>query len=100
MSEVRTVYRDSDGVRRTMISDSYRPDEITVHTEVDVTNVIETNKIMRELHPSRSTNKLVARGIPMTVYEKSILEDWDDAAWNRWLNDPDNAAFRVWEGRV
>lgn len=100
MAEHKTVYRDSDGVRRTMITDDDRPDDINVFTEVDMTGVYETNKIMRELHPEKSTNKLLARGIPMTVYEKSILEDWDDNKWKQWLNDPDNAAFRIWEGRV
>lgn len=55
---------------------------------------------MRELHPQKSTNVLLARGIPMTVYEQSILEQWDDKKWNQWLNDPDNAAFRIAGGWV
>lgn len=83
-----------------MTSDSSNPDLLTVNTEVVMDGVVENNKIMRELHPTNSTNKLVARGIPMTVYEKSILEQWDDAKWNQWLNDPDNAAFRIWGGWV
>ena len=95
MVELRTVYRNSDGVRRTMITDSDRPDEVIVKTEVDVTGVFDNNKIMRELHPTNSVNKLLARGIPMTVYEKSVLEQWDDGDWKRWLNDPDNKMFRI-----
>lgn len=83
-----------------MITDSDRPGDITVFTEVVMDSVIETNKIMRELHPTRSTNKLVARGVPMTVYEQSVLEQWDDKRWNQWLNDPDNAVFRVWQGWI
>lgn len=98
--ESKLVYRNSDGVRRTMITDSDRPGDITVFTEVVMDSVIETNKIMRELHPTRSTNKLVARGVPMTVYEQSVLEQWDDKRWNQWLNDPDNAVFRVWQGWI
>lgn len=98
--ESKFVYRNSDGVKRTMIHDSDDPFALTVSTEVDMTAVVENNKIMRELHPEHSMNKLVARGIPMTVYEQSIHEQWDDARWNRWLNDPDNAAFRVWQGWV
>lgn len=98
--ESKFVYRNSDGVRRTMITDTDRPDEVVVHTEVDMSGVVETNKIMRELHPTKSTNKLVARGVPMTVYEQSIIEQWDDRKWAQWLNDPDNAAFRVWKGWV
>jgi len=98
--ESKFVYRNSDGVKRTLITDTNRPHDVVVKTEVVMDGVIETNKIMRELHPQRSTNKLLARGVPMTVYEQSVLEQWDDARWNRWLNDPDNAVFRVWRGWV
>jgi len=55
---------------------------------------------MRELHPRRSNNKLVARGVPVSVAERAMREDWDEKDWAKWLNDPDNAAFRVWPGRV
>lgn len=99
MTESRMTYRNSDGVRRTSIVDTDRPDELVVHTEVDVTQLVENNKALRELHPEKSTNKLVAR-VPMTVYEQSIHEDWDEGDWKKWLNDPDNAMFRVWAGRV
>lgn len=98
--ESKLVYRNSDGVRRTSIVDSSNPGELTVLTEVVMDSVIENNKIMRELHPRRSTNKLVARGIPLTVYEQSVREDWDDKRWNQWLNDPDNAVFRIWQGWI
>ena len=100
MTEHKTVYHCKDGVRRTMITDDDRPGWFHINTEVDMSGVVETNKIMRDLHPQKSMNKLVARGIPMTVYEQSVLEDWDDKRWNRWLNDPDNAAFRIWQGQV
>jgi hypothetical protein len=36
----------------------------------------------------------------MTVAEQAIREQWDDNDWKRGLNDPDNAAFRIWPGRV
>lgn len=98
--EHKTVYVDDGGVRRTLISDDDAPAVIRVYTEVDMSAVVENNHIYRDIQNPRSTNKLVARGIPMTVYEKSILEDWDDNDWKKWLNDPDNAAFRIWQGRV
>lgn len=98
--ERKVVYRNSDGVRRTTIWDEERPGEITVHTEVDVTQAIENNKIFRELHPRRSTNKMLARGVPLTVAEQAMREQWDERDWARWLDNPDNAVFRVWQGRV
>ena len=98
--EYKRIYRNSDGVRRTSITDDEKPNELTVYTEVDLTQAIENNKIVREQHPRRGMNKLLARAVPMTVAEQAIREQWDDNDWKRWLNDPDNAAFRIWPGRV
>lgn len=86
-------------MRRTMFSDTDAPGILRVKTEVDVTSLIDNNRALAETQNPRSTNKLVAR-VPMTVYEKSILEGWDEGDWKKWLNDPDNAAFRVWKGMV
>lgn len=94
------TYHHADGVKRTSISDSSNPDRLIVHTEVEMDQILENNKIMRELQPRNAVNKLVARGIPMTVVEKSMLEGWDDNDWKKWLNDPDNKAFRIWEGQL
>lgn len=99
MAERKMVYRNSDGVRRTLITDSDTPFDVTVHTEVAMDEVLEAVKRERELQPTNSVNKLLAK-VPMTVYEKSILEEWDEGDWKKWLNDPDNAAFRVWQGQV
>lgn len=100
MAERKVVYRNDGAVRRTMIWEDDDPGIVHVLTEVDMTQAVENNKIMRELHPRRSTNKLVARGVPLTVAEQAIREQWDEQAWAKWLDDPDNAAFRVWPGRV
>jgi len=100
MTERKFVYQNDGAVKRTMVWEDDAPETVHVYTEQDLTLAIENNKIMRELHPRRSTNKLVARGVPIAVYEKSILENWDEQDWARWLDDPDNAAFRVWQGRV
>lgn len=97
--EIKQVYHNQDGVRRTIIADSTEPDKFCVHTQVDMTQAIDNIKIARELQPVKSINKLVAR-VPMTIYEKSIVEQWDEGDWKKWLNDPDNAAFRVWQGQV
>jgi len=98
--EIKRVYQNDGAVKRTMIWEDDQPEKVHIYTEQDLTQTFENNKIMRELHPRRSNNKLVARGVPVSVYEKSILENWDDNDWKRWLNDSDNAAFRVWKGQV
>lgn len=93
------TYYVGDGVRRTMIVDEERPYSPIVKTEVDLTSTLESIKRDRDNHRGRTINKLVARA-PMTVYEQSVREGWDENDWRKWLNDPDNAAFRIWQGRV
>lgn len=63
-------------------------------------SVLESIKREQEAPQVRkSPNKLLAR-VPLTVYEKSLHEGWDEADWKKWLNDPDNKHFRVWQGQV
>lgn len=97
--ESKLVYRNSDGVRRTSVVDSDRPNQLRVFTEVQMDGVLESIKRDREAVKPGSTNKLVAR-VPMTIMEQSIHEQWDEADWKKWLNDPANAAFRIWRGQV
>jgi hypothetical protein len=96
--ERKLVYRDSDGIRRTAIVDDETPDKLVVNTELNLGRLLENNAALEEAQRGRG-DKLVARA-PLTVYERSIHEGWDDNDWKRWLNDPDNRAFRVWKGRV
>ena len=100
MAEKKVVYRDDGAVKRTLVWEDDAPGIVHVKTEQDLTQTVENNRILRELHPRRSTNRLLARGVPITVAEKAMLEDWDEQDWARWLDDPANAAFRVWQGRV
>ncbi len=93
------VYQEMDGIRRTVFFDEDDPNTFSTNVEMDAEPIVETNRVLQELHPVKSTNKLIAR-VPMTVYEQSIHENWDEDKWKKWLNDPDNAAFRIWKGRV
>jgi hypothetical protein len=101
MPEHKILYQNRDGVKRTMIADTETPDKFTVHTSVEMDRVLESIKEAQEVEAgkSRPTNRHLAR-VPMTVYEQSIVEQWDENRWKQWLNDPDNAYFRVWPGRV
>jgi len=91
------VYQHRDGVKRTM----HVEDENKFHisTEVQLDAVLESIKRDRDNLKAGATDKIVAR-VPMTIYEQSVREQWDEDDWKRWLNDPDNRCFRVWEGRV
>lgn len=97
--ESKVVYRNSDGVKRTMLTDEATPGVIRVYTEVELDSILDSIKRDRENIRAGSTNKLLAR-VPMTVMEQSIHEQWDDGDWRKFLNDPANAHLRVWQGRV
>jgi len=100
MTERKVTYRNDGAIKRTMLWEDTDPEVVHVYTEQDMTQTIENNKVMRELHPTRSNNKLLARGVPVSVAERATREQWDANDWKKWLNDPDNEAFRVWPGRV
>lgn len=101
MTEYKVLYHNRDGVRRTMIEDDENPGQLKVFTEVQMDGVLASIKEAREYDDQlrKPLNRHLAR-VPMTVYEQSILERWDDNKWRQWLNDPDNSAFRVHGGRV
>ena len=99
MTERRIVYRDADGVRRTMILDDEAPDRVVVHTQQVLDEILGGIARDRELQDPANDNRLVAR-IPVEIFERMILEGWgpDDEA--KWLNSPEAAPFRIWRGRV
>jgi hypothetical protein len=99
MTERRHVYQDRDGVRRTLIWDDSHRSEVTVRTEQDVEQILDGIARDRELMRHDGVNKLVAR-IPVAVYERACLDQWDEGDWKRWLNSAEAAPFRVWQGQV
>ena len=86
-------------IRRTLLTDPEQPYKVVVQTQVELPDLERNNRELAELHPRRSTNKLLAR-VPMTIWERSIHEQWDDDDWGRWLNSEEAKPFRVWPGRV
>jgi hypothetical protein len=94
-----TYYSAGGRVRRTIHTDPSNPWEFTQQTEQWYPD--DFAQANRELGEHQQGHmKLVARGVPVAVYEQSVREEWDEKRWARWLNDPDNAAFRVWRGAV
>ncbi len=74
-----------------------------IKTAQDCAPVMDEVKQLRELtseHPGETFTH-VAR-FPIIFADKAMREGWfnDDAKWDQLLNDPDLAAFRVWQGRV
>jgi len=80
-----------------MIWDDEDPDQITVHTEENIGPILDSVQRDREIMP-HGVNKLVGR-FPASVFERSVLEQWDEDDWRRWLNSSEAAPFRIWQGR-
>jgi hypothetical protein len=98
VTERSRVYQDADGVRRTLIVDDERPGFV-VHTAQDVEPVLDSIERDRAIMKHDGVNKLLAR-IPVSIFERSVHEEWDEGDWKKWLNSSEAAPFRVWRGRV
>jgi hypothetical protein len=99
MPERKFVYQDGFGMRRTLVWDEAEPDKFGVFAEADMSNLAALNAYQGEKESARHATTTLAR-VPFPIWEKAYHENWDEADWNRFLNDPDNAHFRVWRGRL
>ena len=80
-------------------------DEATIQTIIDATNVVEVNKERFNSFDEKANWKgdmHHVASIPMALYYQMKAEGkLDDQAYmKRWLNDPDNRAFRTRPGEV
>jgi hypothetical protein len=98
MAESKSVYRDADGVRRTIITDDERPNGFVVNTQQYLDEILDSVKRDRETM-SHGVNKLLAR-LPVTVYERACHEHWGEDDWRKYLNSSEAAPFRIWQGKV
>lgn len=71
-----------------------------IETRQDVTHIIEAAKIMADEKPGKDFRH--AAYIPEAVMDRAFNEGWfhDPQAWKRWANDPANAQYRTWNGRL
>ena len=102
MSEIRRVYYNADGIRRTMIADPDRPGEFTHLVEQDVEEILDGIPRRREAHKQGPTDNKMVGSIPVIVAEDLKKRGlWDDPdAFRKWLNSWEARPFRIWEGRV
>ena len=99
MAERKTVLRDFDGFRRTLITDDDNPDSFSILTEQVVDEILASVERDRENQKERGINRLLAR-IPIEVYEESVRNQWDEGDWKRYLNSTRAAPYRIWPGQV
>jgi hypothetical protein len=77
-------------------------DEAVISKEQDVSAIIEANKAEFNAAPARWGEWTKVGSIPISVYyeleRQGILND--QKAMAKWLNDPDNRAFRTRPGTI
>jgi hypothetical protein len=73
---------------------------IAIETRQDVTGLVDLAKNMSEIPPDREFRHVGF--VPDYVWNDATRQGWlhDKKAWKKWLNDPDNRAFRTWKGRL
>ena len=71
-----------------------------IETRQDVEPILDAAKLLADEAPGKDFRH--AAFIPDVVLEQAFREGWfhDPAAWKRWANDPANARFRTWAGRL
>lgn len=101
----KTPYFDDGEVKRQLITHEH-DDQIVVHTHQDIEPLLDHVKAQREeLHQVGARvgqDMTPVAEIPMIIWEQACREGWqhDQNKWKQWLNDPQNAPFRLTTGRV
>ena len=93
----RTIIDSQSG----LISEFATEDDKNIyHTTQNVQPILDNVKNL-SYGKQRKELKHVAE-VPMVIYQQAIREGWanDRKKWKKWLNDPDNKLFRIWQGRV
>lgn len=93
-------------ILKTIHRDAHDPDRMVEVMTEDIDPILrqaEKQRQMRGENMNGHIDGMVLAGyIPAAVAEKMMRDGSfdDEAATKRWLNDPQNACFRVWKGRV
>jgi len=96
----KTLLDKTDLIERTVQTENSSPEQVRVVTEQDVDPVITYAREMSD--QTFSDDMKPVAEIPMVIVEKMMQDgSWGDAAaMKKWLNDPANRVFRIWQGKV
>jgi hypothetical protein len=89
-----------NGIKEYQHIDPMREGDLIVESVQDCEPIMERAKELSQLTPGVEWRHVGL--IPNVIYERAVREGWhlDKARWHRWLNDPDNRAFRTWPGNI
>ena len=97
------IYRDADGVRKTLIWDTEDPNKFVIKTEQDLTEIIAGIERDREFSAGRRVkDSEPSHRLPVIVWEdlkKRGIAD-DDDAFRKWLNSSEATPWRLRQGNV
>lgn len=95
-------YQRNKFLRGTVHTDTDAPESFTLQTTEEMDRLLAYCAQRRDdLEHAPKEGAFHVAEVPITVYEKAVQEGWDNPdGWRAWLNNPDNAAFRTWKGRV
>ena len=88
------------GVKEYQHFDPMKPGDLIIESTQDCRDVVDYVKSARDLPVGKEWRHVAS--IPLLVIDQAAREGWvnDRAKWHKWLNDPDHAAFRVWNGNI
>ena len=71
-----------------------------IESRQDVEPIIRAARLIADQPPDKEFRH--AAYIPESELNRAFTEGWfhDSAAWRRWANDPANACYRTWAGRL
>lgn len=88
------------GIKEYQHVDPMKPGDLIIETVQDCQPILDYVKRERDAPVGKEWRKVAS--VPMCFFDKAAKEGWlhDRAKWHRFLNDPDNAGFRVWRGNI
>ena len=96
------------GIKRLFHFDD-ETEQVTIETQQTLDDVLVGTKVLRDAHDERARwnhkgigLNLVAQVPMVLLYEmkRRGIDERDQTALRKWLNDPDNVVFRTRPGRV
>jgi len=78
-------------------------DDLHIETIEDCEPLVrEASRLADVIADSPPKDFRLAVVVPHYVMDRAYREGWfhDKEAWKRWMNDGENARFRVWKGRM
>ena len=100
MSSEKVLLDQYAGIQEIQHVDASKPGDLIIETRQNCQAILDYVKEERERPVGKEWRKVAC--IPLVFYDKAVKEGWlhDKAKWHAWLNDPDHAHFRVWNGRI